>query len=66
MLAEQKALRERLAVAAYNTMQNEWSPMCAAENFIQLATALLHNEVPKIIDGPCSKAYIINSKKILE
>ena len=66
LLAEQKALRERLAVAAYNTMQNEWSPMCAAENFIQLATALLHNEVPKIIDGPCSKAYIINSKKILE
>lgn len=58
-------LRESLAIRAYHTIREEWSPSKAAENFIRLADGIMLNSIPQIIDGPCSKAIIINHKKLI-
>lgn len=42
---------------AVATMQQDWSPKCAARRFVELATSLLNCEVKEFSDGPCSKAY---------
>ncbi len=52
--------RERMAINAYNTMRDVWSPKNAAESFIRLASEKLKgNEIYEISDGPCSKAPIL-------
>ena len=58
-------LREKLAIQAYHTISEEWGPRKAAENFIQLASGILSNSISLIMDGPCSKATMINHKKII-
>lgn len=66
LIIDNEALREKLAIEAYNTIKNEWSPKVAAKNFINLAEALYEgNAKSPILAGPCSKAYIINSQKLL-
>lgn len=64
-LIDDREFRESLAIQAYYTISEEWSPRKAAENFIRLAKGIILNSIPKIEDGPCSKAIIINHKKLL-
>lgn len=49
-----------LALNAYNTMKNEWSPACAARNLLLLIADLQSGKDTSITDGPCSKALPIN------
>ena len=66
-IIDNEYLREKLAIEAYNTIKNKWSPKVAAKNFIKLAETLNENKTESpILEGPCSKAHIINSKKILK
>jgi hypothetical protein len=50
-----------MALKAYETMRNQWSPDIAVRNFLQLSSSLLQNSSKKdIIEvGPCSIAQII-------
>ena len=48
--------RKRLAINAYNTIMNIWSPRKASENLIKLITYLQGNDALQVLDGPCSKA----------
>ena len=64
-LIDDREIRESLAIQAYHTIREEWSPSKAAENFIRLANGIILNSIPQIIDGPCSKATIINHKKLI-
>lgn len=48
-----------LAVNAYNTMKNEWSPACAARNLLSLIDDLQSGKDTSIAEGPCSKALPI-------
>jgi len=50
LLLDDVALRERISVAAYRTMQNEWSPRNVASQFLSLN----ENLTPK--NGVCSKS----------
>lgn len=51
--------RKRLAVNAYDTMHNVWSPQNAAKNFILLVDNLMYHKKDIIKYGPCSKARFI-------
>lgn len=48
--------RMEMAIEAYKTMKNIWSPHNAALNFIQLSKDLLNGYDTSIEIGPCSKA----------
>ena len=66
-IIENNSLRKQFAVEAYNTIKNEWSPQIAAVNFIKLVDSLQRDESDILInEGPCSRAHIINSKKLLK
>lgn len=54
--------QERMGMAAYKTIVNEWNAEVAAERFIVLAQKILEGEkYPEIYkSGPCSKAEILN------
>jgi glycosyltransferase involved in cell wall biosynthesis len=47
-LLDDAALRERISVAAYETMQNEWNPQVAAVRIMGLANK------ESVENGPCS------------
>lgn len=64
-LIDDREFRESLAIQAYHTISEDWSPRKAAENFIRLAEGIVLNSIPEIEDGPCSKALTINHKKLL-
>ncbi|WP_336533510.1 glycosyltransferase [Bacteroides acidifaciens] len=51
--------RKQLAINAYQTMRDVWSPKRAAENFLQLVDELQSGKDSMIKDGPCSKAETI-------
>ena len=66
-IIENNSLRKQFAVEAYNTIKNEWSPQITAVNFIKLVDSLQRDESDILInEGPCSRAHIINSKKLLK
>lgn len=50
--------RDKISIAAYNTMHDVWSPKNAATNFITLAECMLHGKTINISEGPCSRAYV--------
>lgn len=58
--------RERMAVNAYNTMKNIWSPSNAASKLLRLCEAILTNSDLNIKDGPCSIALPCNPSKLLK
>jgi len=64
-LLNDEALRVRLSIQAYHTMENVWSPKNAADNFIKLSKAILNGNSCDIKDGPCSKANSTKPPKIL-
>lgn len=49
-------VQDKLSKNAYETMKMQWSPKCAAENFIRLVTSLNNNHLDINIKGPCSPA----------
>lgn len=49
----------RLAINAYSTMKNIWSPQNAASNLMVLISDLLNSNDSSIECGPCSKAFPI-------
>ena len=49
-------LREKMALKAYKTVHEIWSPENAAQQLIYLLKKLISNELNDIIDGPCSNA----------
>ena len=50
--------REKMAVEAYETIIDTWSPENAAKQFLRLSSYILNIDNGKINDGPCSKAAI--------
>lgn len=58
-LLDNPAQRQQMAVKAYYTMRDVWSPKNAAVNFIKLVEDLQNGKESSIIEGPCSKAYPI-------
>ena len=49
--------RRQLAVNAYQSMRDMWSPQNAAEKFLELVGNLKNGKDSSICDGPCSKVY---------
>lgn len=49
--------REQMAINAYNTLRNVWSPQIAAERLIKLCKSKCEGVDYNITDGPCSKAH---------
>lgn len=47
--------RMRMAIKAYHTMKDEWSPEVAARNLLILIDDLQHGRDSSIKEGPCSK-----------
>ena len=64
-LINDRELRESLAIQAYHTISEEWSPRKAAENFVCLANGIVNNKIPQIVSGPCSEATIIKASDLL-
>lgn len=60
-LAEDRALRERLGAAAYQTMASEWNADIAAERLVALYEDLrAHGSSSRFQEGPCSPAPILS------
>lgn len=55
-LLDNDDMRCRLAVNAYHSMRDVWSPKNAAANFMKLVEDLQNGRESSIVDGPCSKA----------
>lgn len=58
-LVEHPNVRKRMAINAYYTMKNKWSPEVAARNLLTLIDDLQHGRDTSIKEGPCSKALPI-------
>lgn len=58
-LIEHPKERKRMAINAFHTMKDEWSPEVAARNLLTLIDDLQHGRDTSIKEGPCSKAYPI-------
>lgn len=58
-LIDHPSRRKEMAIEAYKTMRDIWSPHNAALKFIQLSKELLNGYDSIIEIGPCSKANII-------
>lgn len=60
-LLDNPSEQERLGIAAYNTIINEWNAEVAAKRLVELSNHLLAGEkYPQLFkSGPCSKAEII-------
>lgn len=58
-LLENPKKRNQMAVCAYQTMKEIWSPQNAARNLIQLIDDLQNGHETTIKVGPCSKAHIL-------
>ena len=59
-LLNNEALREKLSLAAYNTMKKTWSPKNAGDNLLKLIDQKINgeNNLNRIEEGPCSKAFL--------
>lgn len=64
-LVDNKETREKFAKRAFCTIKDVWSPKVAATNLISLTESLQKGEDTPVLEGPCSRAYIINSRKLL-
>lgn len=53
--------RQQMAINGYNTMNNLWSPKQAAERFLKLVECLDKGTDTPFIEGPCSKAKVLNN-----
>ena len=51
--------RNQMAISAYKTMRDVWSPQHAAENLLKLADNLSKGRTESVLVGPCSKALPI-------
>lgn len=58
-LIDNPSRRKEMAIEAYKTMKELWSPHNAALNFIQLSKDLINGHDTSIEIGPCSKACLI-------
>ena len=58
-LIDHPLVRKDLALKAYQTMKNVWSPKQAASNFLHLSKDLLDGRETSIKEGPCSRALPI-------
>ena len=58
-LLDNTTQRQQIAMNAYKTMRDVWSPQNAAKNFMIFVKDLLDGKEPSIEVGPCSKAYPI-------
>lgn len=58
-LIDNPSRRKEMAIEAYKTIKDIWSPHNAALNFIQLSKDLINGHDTSIEIGPCSKAYPI-------
>lgn len=58
-LLEKPEERKQMAVCAYHTMKEIWSPQNAAHNLLHLIDDLQHGHDTTITDGPCSKANVL-------
>jgi glycosyltransferase involved in cell wall biosynthesis len=55
-LIKDKELRNKLINNARITIEDKWSPNCAAKRFISVADTLLNRQMPPLYeDGPMSK-----------
>lgn len=63
-LAKDERLRERLGIAAYETIRTKWNPDIAAARFVRFARGIMY-ENPEVVDddGPLSKAPKIKPSK---
>ena len=59
-LVENESLRDRMCKNAYMTMRNLWNARTACHNLLALSKALLEGADTPILEGPCSRAEIIN------
>lgn len=53
------SLCKQIAVEAYRTMRDIWSPRNGARSLIKLIDDIMNKREPSISEGPCSKAEII-------
>lgn len=58
-LIEHPMERKQMAISAYKTMRDVWSPAQAAQNLLQLIEDLKAGNNSNIMEGPCSKAQPI-------
>ncbi len=58
-LIEHPQQRRNMAINAYYTMHDIWSPRQGAMNLLQLIDDLLHGRETSILEGPCSIAMSI-------
>lgn len=58
-LTAQKALRENLGRAAYQTVQRFWNPNQAAQALLDFSEGILQGELRAQEEGPLSKALVI-------
>lgn len=58
-LLDNKSEMKRLALQAFEDINNVWSPQNAAKNLITLIHDLMDGREVSITEGPCSKAQII-------
>lgn len=57
LIIKDSELREKMAINAYKTIQDKWSPKVAAENLLQLIEAIKANQIVNLpSDAPCSIA----------
>jgi len=52
-------LRQRLGMAAYDTMAGTWNAEVAADRFLKLCDSLQQGHATPFADGPCSKAEVV-------
>ena len=57
-LMEDRALRQRMALAAYHTIRTEWNASVAADRLVKLCDNILNTGAPGTVAerGPCSRA----------
>ena len=56
MLLNNRPKCAEMALNAYNSMKNDWSPQTAVRHFLMLAESALKDELISIPNGPCSSA----------
>ena len=63
-ISDNDKMRENLGRQAYSTLVEEWNAENAANNFLQLAQAILNGEEIEISCGPCSIAKTVSQRKM--
>ena len=58
-LLQQPDVRLKLGMQAYHTMFSTWNAEVAAQRFLDLIHSLQNGKEPRYVDGPCSRASIL-------